>query len=234
MSGVHISLRSVGKAIGGKPVLAGVSLEIAGGEWFALLGPSGSGKTTLLRILSGLADPDAGRVLFDGRDVTRVPARERGIGMVFQDLALWPHMTVEAHVREVAGGDPSPLLDRFELAASARKRPDELSGGERQRLAIARALAGRPRVLLMDEPFSSLDPLLRRSLSDAVAEIHRQEGLTAIYVSHHLEAPVARASRVALLREGRVVQVGSLAELRSSPYDDWVSAFVADHSEVSF
>jgi len=216
MAGASITLRSLARQRDGRPVLRGVSMDVAAGEWFALLGPSGSGKSTLLRLIAGLDRPDAGQVQVDGR-----------VGMVFQDLALWPYMSVEEHV----SGRPD-LLERLDIAAHARKRPHELSGGERQRLALARALASRPRVLLLDEPFSGLDPMLRRTLADVLAEIHRADGLTTVYVSHYLEAPVARASRVALLREGSIEQVGTLAELRTSPASEWVAAFVADEAGV--
>ncbi len=222
MSGVALRIRSLAKSLGGRAALSGVSLDAADGERLALLGPSGSGKTTLLRLIAGLERPDAGEILFDGKDVRGVPPRERAIGMVFQDLALWPYITVAGHV----DGDVA-LLERFGLATHAAKRPHELSGGERQRLALARALARRPRLLLLDEPFSSLDPLSRRRLADELPN-----GVTTLYVSHYLEAPVARADRVALLRDGRIVQVGTLSEIRANPADDWVAAFVAEEERV--
>src|ERR1041384_7527172 len=147
MSGVSIELRSVAKRIGSSDALRGVSLEITAGEWFALLGPSGAGKTTLLRLVAGLERPDSGAILFDGRDAASLAPRDRRVGMVFQDLALWPYLSVEEHVREVSAEDVSPLLERFELARLKSRRPQELSGGERQRLALARAVGGRARVL---------------------------------------------------------------------------------------
>jgi iron(III) transport system ATP-binding protein len=207
-------------------VLRGVSLDVPAGETLALLGPSGSGKTTLLRIVAGLEGVDAGAVLLGGEDVSRTPPRGRGIGMVFQDLALWPSMTVEEHL----GG--SALLPRFALEGLGRRRPSELSGGEKQRLALARAVAHDPRLVLLDEPFSGLDPLLRRSLGESFAELQRERGFTAIWVSHHFDGGVARATRAALLREGRVEQAGSWAELRTSPASDWVAAFVSEAVEA--
>ncbi len=232
MPGVSIGLRSVAKALGGKTVLAGLSLEVPAGDWLALLGPSGAGKSTILRLVAGLETPDSGQVLLDGRDASGAAPRDRGVGMVFQDLALWPSMTVEAHLRETARGDARPLLERFALRGLESKRPHELSGGERQRLALARAVARSPRILLLDEPFSGLDPLLRRSLAETLAGLHRERGLTTVYVSHYLEAPVAHASRVALLREGRIEQEGTLAELRGAPRNEWVASFLADEAEV--
>jgi ABC-type Fe3+/spermidine/putrescine transport system ATPase subunit len=232
MSGVSIELRSVAKALGGKSVLAGLSLEVPAGEWLALLGPSGAGKTTILRLVAGLERPDVGQVLLEGRDASGLAPRDRGVGMVFQDLALWPALSVEAHLREVSRGDPRALLERFALRGLESKRPHELSGGERQRLALARAVARSPRILLLDEPFSGLDPLLRRSLAETLSDLHRERGLTTVYVSHYLEAPVTRASRVALLREGRIEQSGTLSELRAAPASEWVASFLADEAEV--
>jgi iron(III) transport system ATP-binding protein len=231
MSGVGISLRSVTRSLGGRAVLGGVTLEVRPGEWLALLGPSGSGKTTLLRLISGLDRPDGGEVLLDGRSVSSVPPRDRRIGMVFQDLALWPYLTVEEHVREASHGDGRATIERFGLGGFEHKRPHELSGGERQRLALARALAGWPQLLLLDEPFSNLDPLLRRVLAETVAELHRAEGMTTVCVSHHFDAPVRRANRVVLLREGKVEQVGGLLELRAVPRNEWVAAFLSEDAE---
>jgi ABC-type Fe3+/spermidine/putrescine transport system ATPase subunit len=231
MSGVSVQIDSLGKRLGGRDVLRGLSLEVEPGEWLALLGPSGAGKTTLLRAIAGLEKPDGGRVLFDGRDMTSVAPRDRKVGLVFQDLALWPYLTVEEHLGEVTRA-PGPLLSRFGLRGLEGKRPHELSGGERQRLALARAVAHDPKVLLLDEPFTSLDPVLRRALADTLAEFHRERGLTTIYVSHYFEAPVIRASRVALLRESRIEQVGALSDLRTAPKNDWVAAFLADEAGI--
>jgi iron(III) transport system ATP-binding protein len=228
MSGSSVELRSLGKSLGGRAVLRDVSLHVAAGEAVALIGPSGAGKTTLLRLVAGLERPDAGAVLLDGRDAASVAPRDRRVGMVFQDLALWPSLTVEEHLREVARGPVETLIARFGLKGMEPKRPAELSGGERQRLAVARAAAGDPRVLLLDEPFSHLDPLLRRRLSETLFGLQRERGLTALYVTHFFDAPVASASRVALLREGQVEQVGTLSELRANPKNEWVAAFLAE------
>jgi ABC-type Fe3+/spermidine/putrescine transport system ATPase subunit len=228
MSGVSVQIDSLAKRLGGRDILRGLSLEVESGEWIALLGPSGAGKTTLLRAIAGLEAPDAGRVLLGGRDASSIPPRDRGVGFVFQDLALWPYLRVEEHLGDGAG----PLLERFGLRGLERKRPHELSGGERQRLALARAVSRDPKILLLDEPFSSLDPLLRRTLSETLADLHRERGLTTIYVSHYFEAPVVRASRVALLRDGRLEQVGTLSELRTRPANDWVAAFVSDEAGI--
>ena len=233
MPGVSVELDRVDKAVGGRPVLRGLSLRAEAGEWTAVLGPSGVGKTTLLRLLAGFERPDGGALRFDGRDAAGLAPRDRGVGMVFQDLALWPALTVEAHLRETSGADPGPLIARFGLAGLEGRRPAQLSGGERQRLALARAVARSPRLLLLDEPFSGLDPLLRRSLADALAGLHRGSGMTVFSVGHHLDATVARATRVVLLRDGRVEQEGTLGELRASPANDWVAAFTADADEAT-
>ncbi len=231
MSGVSVQIDSLTRRLGDRDVLRGLSLEVEAGEWLALLGPSGAGKTTLLRAIAGLDRPDGGRILLDGRDAAAVTPRDRKVGMVFQDLALWPYLSVDGHLAEVTRST-GPLLERFGLRGLERKRPHELSGGERQRLALARAVAHEPRILLLDEPFTNLDPMLRRTLSDTLAELHRERGLTTIYVSHYFEAPVARASKVALLRDGRVEQAGTLSELRTSPRNDWVAAFLADEAGI--
>jgi sulfate transport system ATP-binding protein len=231
MSGISVKVESLAKRLGERGVLHGLSLEVEPGEWLAVLGPSGAGKTTLLRAIAGLEAPDSGRVRLDGRDAAAIPARERGVGFVFQDLALWPYLTVAEHLEEITPR-PGPLLERFGLKGLEGKRPAQLSGGERQRLALARAVASDPRLLLLDEPFSSLDPLLRRGLADTLADLHRERGMTTIYVSHYFEAPVIRASRVALLRDGRLEQAGTLSELRTSPRNDWVAAFVADEAGI--
>jgi ABC-type Fe3+/spermidine/putrescine transport system ATPase subunit len=229
MSGVSVRIDSLARRLGGSDVLRGLTLEVEPGEWLALLGPSGAGKTTLLRTIAGLEKPEGGRILFDGQDMAPVPPRNRKVGMVFQDLALWPYLTVEEHLREVTPA-PYPLLRRFELLGKEQSRPHELSGGQRQRLALARAVAHDPKVLLLDEPFTGLDPLLRGAIGDMIAEYHRERELTTVYVSHYFESPVLRASRVALLREGRIEQIGTLSELRTNPKNDWVAAFLADEA----
>ena len=226
MPGASLSLRALAKTVAGRPVLRGVSLDIPEGETLALLGPSGSGKTTLLRIVAGFERPDAGAVLLDGRDAAALPPSRRGVGMVFQDLALWPSMTVEEHL------DGRVPLARFALEGLGRRRPGELSGGERQRLALARALARDPRLLLLDEPFTGLDPLLRRSLASTLDELRRERGFTVIWVSHDLDGALARTSRVALLREGRVEQAGTWEELRTAPANPWVASFLSDAVEA--
>jgi ABC-type Fe3+/spermidine/putrescine transport system ATPase subunit len=227
MSGVSVQIDSLSLRLGGSDVLRGLTLEVEPGEWLALLGPSGAGKTTLLRTIAGLEKPDAGRVCFDDRDQAGVAPRDRRIGFVFQDLALWPYLTVEEHLREVTR-DVAVLLDRFVLAEHAKKRPHQLSGGQRQKLALARAVARDPKILLLDEPLTGLDPVARAAVTDLLADYHRDRNLTMVYVSHYLYEPMRNASRIALLREGRIEQVGTFTELQVNPKNDWVAAFLAD------
>ena len=229
MSGVSVQIDSLSRRLGGRDVLRGLTLEVEAGEWIALLGPSGAGKTTLLRTIAGLETPDAGRVGFDGRDLAGVAPRDRRVGFVFQDLALWPYLSVEQHLAEVMSA-PASLLERFQLLGHEKKRPHELSGGQRQKLALARAVARDPKILLLDEPFTGLDPIARNAAAELIGDLHRERDLTTIYVSHYFGGLVERASRVALLRDGRIEQVGTLAELRANPKNDWVAAFLADEA----
>jgi iron(III) transport system ATP-binding protein len=205
---------------------------VAPGELVALLGPSGSGKTTLLRVIAGLEAPDGGSVAIDGRTVvdgrTWVEPERRRVGMVFQDGALFPHLTVAANV---AFGEPAP--DRAEeclalvgLADRASAYPHELSGGERQRVALARALAPDPDVVLLDEPFASLDAALRTSLREEVAAILRQQGASALLVTHDQQEALSLADVVVVMRDGVVEQVGSPTEVYARPASRWVAEFL--------
>ncbi|HVE38381.1 MAG TPA: ATP-binding cassette domain-containing protein [Planctomycetota bacterium] len=225
MSGVSVQIDSLSLQLGGSDVLRGLSLEVAPGELLALLGPSGAGKTTLLRAIAGLEKPAAGRILFDGRDMTSVAPRDRNVGFVFQDLGLWPYLTVEEHLAEVTR-TPLTFIERFGLGTHEKKRPHQLSGGQRQKLAIARTLAREPKVLLLDEPFTGLDPVLRGEIGGMIAAYRRERELTTIYVSHYYESMI-RNARIALLHEGRLEQVATLSELRAEPENDWVVAYVS-------
>ena len=220
----------------GKPALDGVSLEIGDGEVVTVLGPSGSGKSTLLRVIAGLQRPDAGRVLLDGRDLAGTPPHRRGIGLVFQDHALFPHRDVWGNV--VFGlrmrGDPGAQIDTrarevlelVGLQGFERRSVVTLSGGEQQRVALARALAPEPRVLLLDEPLGSLDRRLRDRLLEDLGELFEALGVTALYVTHDQAEAFALGDRVAVMREGRVVQVGTPDELWAGPGDDDVARFL--------
>ncbi len=220
---MRIEIDRVSKRYGARTVVQDVSLDVRDGELLALLGPSGSGKSTLLFMLAGLVAPDSGAIRFDGRPAPDCP-RDRRIGMVFQDLALWPHMTVEEHLRFVApGDDPGILLDLVELRKLAKARPNTLSGGEAQRLALARALAGNPKLLLLDEPFGSLDRALQERALDLVADLHRRFNLATILVTHNYEEAFRIADRVAVLVDGRAIQTGTPAEVYQSPASERVA-----------
>lgn len=212
-----------------------VTLEVRHGELFALLGPSGSGKTTLLRLVAGFDAPDAGTVAIDGRPVAGprhwIEPEHRGVGLVPQGETLFPHLTVGENAAFGVRHDRGRALEVLELVGLADRvdsRPSELSGGERQRVALARALAPRPSLILLDEPFSSLDAALRRRLRRDVVDILRTARATAVLVTHDQEEALALADRVAVLRGGRLVQCGSPTELYWAPRDAWTARFVGD------
>jgi sulfate transport system ATP-binding protein len=236
-----ISIQGVEKRFGRYPALNGVSLEIRHGELLALLGPSGSGKTTLLRLIAGLEFPDRGQVLFDKEDVTYLHAAARQVGFVFQQYALFKHMTV---ARNVAFGldvrrknKPSraeinrrveDLLKLVELDGMGPRFPSQLSGGQRQRVALARALAVSPRVLLLDEPFGALDATVRKSLRRELRRIHDATGVTTIFVTHDQEEALELADRVAILNHGQIEQIGTPAEVHDHPASAFVCGFVGE------
>jgi len=220
------------------PALDQVDLKIRPGELFFLLGPSGCGKTTALRVLAGFVAPDQGAVRIAGERVDTVPAHLRGTGMVFQHYALWPHLTV---FENVAYGLKVQRLKKAEIEKQVQEalrlvrmeeramdHPGVLSGGQQQRVALARALAVRPRVLLLDEPLSNLDAKLRAEMRSELKSLHLKTGVTTLYVTHDQKEAVALADRVALMRSGRVVQVGSPRELYRRPADRWSAEFLGD------
>jgi thiamine transport system ATP-binding protein len=221
---------------GGVAALERVTLEVDEGEVLAVLGPSGSGKSTLLRVVAGLVRPDAGRVLLAGRDATSVPPHRRGVGVVFQDQALFDHRDVRGNVafglrmqgapREEIARRVTELLELVGLAGFERRSLATLSGGERQRVALARALAPEPRVLLLDEPLGSLDRPLRERLLGDLERIFDTLGVTALYVTHDLAEAFALGDRVAVLRRGRVAQVGTPDELWGRPASEEVARFL--------
>ena len=223
-------------AFDGVPALAGAELAVARGETVAVLGPSGSGKSTLLRVCAGLVRPDAGRVLLATRDLAGVPTHRRGIGLMFQDGALFPHRDVERNVAfglrvagvpaEVRRRRVAEVLALVGLAGFERRSVQALSGGEQQRVALARALAPDPSVLLLDEPLGSLDGPLRTRLLADLAELFARLGLTAVYVTHDIGEAFALGNRVAVMRAGRVVQCATPAELWARPADAWIARFL--------
>jgi thiamine transport system ATP-binding protein len=233
---VKLALDGVGVTLAGARILEDVSVDVAPGQRLAVLGPSGSGKSTLLRVVAGLQPPTTGRVLLDERDVTGVPPYRRGVGLVFQDAALFPHRDVAGNVGfgpKVAGLDEharrlrvTEALELVGLAGAENRVVTTLSGGEAQRVALARALATRPDVLLLDEPLGSLDGPLRLRLQDDLRDLFERLSLTVVHVTHDVGEAFALGDRVAILREGRLAQVATPEALWARPADDWVARFL--------
>jgi sulfate transport system ATP-binding protein len=235
-------IEGVSKQFGRFPALNNVSLEVRDGEFLTLLGPSGSGKTTLLRVLAGLDKPDRGGVSLDGVDFLRLSARERRVGLVFQQYALFRHMTVAKNIAfglDVRPARTRPSRDAIkarvgELLSLARidglgaRYPAQLSGGQRQRVAVARALAFEPRLLLLDEPFGALDTKVRKELRGELRRIHDETGVTTILVTHDQEEAMALADRVVLMNRGRIEQVGTPNELDDAPATPFVFEFLGE------
>jgi multiple sugar transport system ATP-binding protein len=226
----------VRKAFGATVALESVNLHIADGEFLALLGPSGCGKTTLLRIIAGLEVQTAGRVLIGGHDVSDLPPRKRGLAMVFQNYAVFPHMTVADNVGfglRMSGADKVRIARQVEKAAALlhiepylQRYPGQLSGGQRQRVAVARALAIEPAVLLMDEPLSNLDALLRLEMRAELKSVLQEAGTTTVYVTHDQTEAMGLADRIAVLHAGRIVQMDRPTEIYRNPATRFVGGFV--------
>ena len=233
---MSLRLRGVSKSFGAQAVLLPLTLEVARGELLAILGPSGCGKTTTLRIVAGLEAPDAGTVELEGADVTSLPPERRGLGMVFQHYAVWPHRSVAGNVaypleRAGLGKDERArrvreALSLVHLEGLADRRPHQLSGGQLQRVALARAVVTRPRVLLLDEPLSNLDAALREELRFEIRDLQRRLGITAILVTHDQGEALSIADRVAVLCSGRLEQLGAPAEVYERPATAFVARFV--------
>jgi len=231
-----IAVLDVTKRFNGFTALKDVSVVIPEGSLTALLGPSGSGKSTLLRVIAGLEEPDAGQVMIGGDDVTQQPARARGVGMVFQHYAAFKHMTVWDNVAFGLTIQKRPraeikervheLLELVQLEGLAKRYPAQLSGGQRQRMALARALAVEPSVLLLDEPFGALDARVRKELRAWLRRLHDEVHVTTIIVTHDQEEAMEVAGQIVVLNDGRIEQVGSPLELYDSPANEFVMSFV--------
>ncbi len=240
MTGASVTLEEVEAGYGSEAVLKGVSLAFPRGRVTAVLGPSGCGKTTLLRVVAGLVQPRRGRVLFDGRDYTRVPPERRNVGVVFQDLALFPHMTVYDNIAfplRIRGYSEGEVRRRVKWALElvglepslfAGRSVSSLSGGQQQRVAIARAIVYEPSVLLLDEPLSHLDLKIRQRLLEELRRIQRETGATMIYVTHDQWEAMELGDYVAIMRDGRVVQWGEPEEVYDNPVDEFVATFFGD------
>jgi len=235
-SGVGVALRELRRVYGDASALDGLSIALSPGELIVLLGPSGCGKTTALRIVAGLDQPTSGTVEVDGRDVTRVPANKRDMGMVFQAYSLFPHLTVAENVAfglKLRGVDrrkrrsrAQDMLDLVGLGAMGGRYATQLSGGQQQRGALARALAIEPAVLLLDEPLSALDAKVRVQLRDEIRRVQLEVGTTTLFVTHDQEEALAVADRVGVMREGRLEQIAAPVELYSQPSTPFVAEFV--------
>ncbi len=231
-----VRLSGVVKRFGDVAAVDGIDLEIADGEFFSMLGPSGSGKTTTLRMIAGFEVPTEGKIELHGRDITGVPPFDRDVNTVFQDYALFPHMSVGDNiayglmVRKVAPDERrrrlSEALRMVRLEGYEQRRPGQLSGGQRQRVALARALVNRPRVLLLDEPLGALDLKLREEMQIELKSIQQQVGITFIYVTHDQEEALTMSDRLAVFNNGRIEQVGSPAEVYEHPATTFVAGFV--------
>ncbi len=231
-----VRLEDVVKRFGDVVAVDGVSLDVREGEFFSMLGPSGSGKTTCLRMIAGFESPSSGRILLDGQDVSTLAPYERDVNTVFQDYALFPHMTVEENVgyglrvKKVAKTERRERVDEalamVQLAAFGERKPAQLSGGQRQRVALARALVNRPKVLLLDEPLGALDLKLRQAMQIELKEIQQEVGLTFIYVTHDQEEALTMSDRLAVFSHGKIEQVGTPAEVYERPATGFVAGFV--------
>jgi len=233
-----VELRGVHRSFGRIAALEGVSLSIRDGEFFSLLGPSGCGKTTALRIIAGLDHPDRGEVLLSGQPATGAPPHQRPVNTVFQSYALFPHMNVRANVafglrmRRIPAAEidrrVAEVLELTRIADLADRSPVRLSGGQRQRVALARALVNRPRVLLLDEPLAALDPQLRREIRAELRDLQAATGITFLLVTHDQEEALSLSQRIAVMRAGRIEQVGPPDELYLKPRNRFVATFLGD------
>jgi len=232
---VNVNVVNINKKFGKQVALKNINFEIKDKEIFVIIGPSGSGKSTLLRIIAGLEFPDEGKVLFDETDVTAIPANKRGLGMVFQDYAAWPHMSVEDNVKFVikdkANADEiaKRSLEMVGLFNKRKNMPNQLSGGELQRVTIARALAVNPKILLLDEPLSNLDEKIRKELLIELIDIIKENKLTALFVTHSQEEAFEIGDRIAVLNKGQLEQTGTPAELIDNPKTPFVATFIGEN-----
>ncbi len=242
MSGSAIIFKNVSRHFGELKAVDDVMLEIVDGEFFSMLGPSGSGKTTCLRMIAGFDRPTAGQIFLFGEDVSNLPPYDRPVNTVFQDYALFPHMTVDQNIgyglmikkvsKEERVKRVDEMLDLVRLPGFGHRKPSQLSGGQRQRVALARALINHPRVLLLDEPLGALDLKLRQQMQVELKNIQQQVGITFVFVTHDQEEALTMSDRIAVFSEGRVEQVGSPAEVYEHPSTPFVAGFVGTSNLV--
>ncbi len=231
-----LSLRGIHKAFEGQEVLRGITLDVRPGEFMTLLGPSGCGKTTTLRIIAGLEAPSAGQVLLNGQDITSLPPEKRGVNTVFQNYALFPHMNVAKNIGyglRMRGTDKAQIdqkvkkmLELVQLSGYEKRMPSQLSGGQRQRVAIARAAVLSPMLLLLDEPLGALDLQLRRQMQMELKRMQKQLGIAFVYITHDQEEALNMSDRVALMKDGHIVQMGTPQELYETPLTTFAATFI--------
>jgi putative spermidine/putrescine transport system ATP-binding protein len=238
----EVSVEGCRKSYGDVVAVDGVDLQVGAGEFFTLLGPSGSGKTTTLRVIAGFEQPDAGRVTLAGEDITRRPPYARDVNTVFQDYALFPHMTVAENVgyglkvkgvpRATRRRSVDEVLEMVRLAGYGGRKPIQLSGGQRQRVALARSIVNRPKVLLLDEPLGALDLKLRQEMQVFLKSLQRELGMTFLYVTHDQEEALTMSDHLAVFNNGRIEQVGSPADVYERPATEFVAGFVGTSNIV--
>ena len=243
MDDIILRLEGIQKSFGDTKVLSGIDLEVKRGEFVTLLGASGCGKTTTLRIIAGLESPDTGKVLLEGEDVTAAQPNKRDVNTVFQNYALFPHMTVAGNIgyplklRGVSKAEIKKRVDEalelVQLPGFGSRKPSELSGGQRQRIAIARAIVAQPKVLLLDEPLGALDLRLRRQMQIELKRLQKQLGLTFIYITHDQEEALNMSDRVAVMRSGLLEQIGSPADIYDRPRTSYVARFVGSANIIT-
>ncbi len=240
---MEVVFKNVTKRYGKTVAVENFNLTIESGALHFLLGPSGCGKTTTLRMLAGLETVTQGQILFDGKDVTKSPAAERGIGMVFQNYALWPHMTVLKNIeyglklrglsKEALNERVNEVLQITQLVRFADRLPGQLSGGQQQRVALARALAIRPNVLLLDEPLSNLDAKLRHEMRDNICRIHKQTGITTVYVTHDQKEALSMGTNISVMHSGSLIQTAPPRDLYNEPRSPFVAGFIGETNLIA-
>jgi len=241
-SRILLELKGVSKSFGATRVLEQIDLAVEDGEFITILGPSGSGKTTILRMIGGFTQPDQGQILLDGKDIAKEPINRRPFNTVFQDYALFPHMTVAGNVgyglkvRGVAGGTVgkrvAETLDLVQLGAFKDRYPQQLSGGQRQRVALARAIICEPRLILLDEPLAALDVELRKQMQEFLKGIHREIKTTFLFVTHDQEEAIAMADRICVMNFGKILQLGSPTDVYYKPHSEFVARFFGDNNLI--
>jgi len=234
----NLILENISKRFGKREVLKDISLSVEKGEIFFILGPSGCGKTTLLRIIAGFVSPDKGRIILNNRDITSIPPARRNIGMVFQNYALWPHLSVWKNISygleikkypdEIIKKKVEGVLEITKLTPFKDQFPANLSGGQQQRVALARAIINEPEILLLDEPLSNLDAKLREEMRTEIQRIQKQTGITMVYVTHDRREAMAMGKRIAVMNDGNVLEIGSPLKLYSNPVNRFTAEFLGE------